>query len=78
MNTKTVWIIEPLEHGNGGCYGEEILIETTLEKALILNPYTAFNIRDHFVNFPIRICKSKNMNDMLYVWNINDCLWENV
>ena len=75
---KTVYIIEPLEHGNGGCYGQEILGKMPYREAVKINPYVKYDIYiSGYENFSIRICSTDDMNDVIKIWNIEDSYWEN-
>ncbi len=75
---KNVYIIEPLEHGNGGCHGFEVLECLPLEEALKTNPVEKYNINhySHPFGFWPRICQSENMNDCMYAWDYYDQRWE--
>jgi len=66
---KKVYIIEPLEHGNGGCYGSKVLSNLPLRNALKTDPMSMFDIYDYGITFYPRICTTENMNDCVYVWD---------
>lgn len=71
-----VYIIEPLEHGNGGCYGMKLLAIMPLEDALKINPMEEYEIYDYGITFYPRICLSDDGNDILYKWYEPDHTWE--
>ena len=74
---KKVYIIEPLEHGNGGCYGSNILDFVSLSNALKINPMKHYDLHDYWGrNFYPRICKTRDMNDEIYIWDEYDHKWE--
>ena len=76
--SKPVYIIQPLEHGGGGCYGQKILDTLSLEEALkISNPYIKYNRElPQFEHYYIRICYTQNMNDWIYMWNEDEGVWD--
>ena len=79
MNTDyDVFIMNPLEHGNGGCYGQTLLAIMPLSHALLINPVEEYNIWDEDVYYFPRICNSEDMNDKLYVWDNVDKLWQKI
>jgi hypothetical protein len=75
---KTYYLVEPLEHGNGGCHGDRVIAEGTLEYLLSTKPYADFSelrINDHPFGFHPRICLSKDMNDVMYIWSEWEYKW---
>lgn len=75
MNSD-VYIIRPLEHGNGGCYGMELLAIMPLTDALQIRPMEKYKIDDYGITHYPRICQSDDGNDVLFVWNNEEKLWE--
>jgi len=74
-----VFIMNPLEHGNGGCYGQQLLAIMPLYHALKVNPMEEYDIYDdgEMSYFP-RICFTDDMNDKLYIWDNLDKKWDKV
>jgi hypothetical protein len=71
-----VFIVNPLEHGNGGCYGSELLAIMPLNAALMVNPMEEYDIFDYGITYFPRICSTDNMNDVMYTWCDVDKKWE--
>ena len=71
-----VFLMHPLEHGNGGCYGQNLLAIMPLSDALEINPMEEYGIYDYGITFFPRICFSDDMNDVMYSWDDNDKKWE--
>lgn len=74
-----VYLIRPLDHGNGGWYGSKIVTHARLEQLLAENPYDAFNdiIGDYYEGeSPVRICLTANANDSIYIYNPEELKWE--
>jgi hypothetical protein len=71
----TVYIIEPICHGNGGWCGHEIWKELkTVEDALKENPFwePVFSpYSGHCINNP-RLCLTDDPNDAIYVFQMVD------
>ena len=71
-----VFVIKPLAHGNGGCYGEKVLMIDKLDKVLKINP-SLFGIRfnECDYDYEIRICKTQDMNDFIYIADHDYDIW---
>ena len=76
-NDDNVYVIKPLAHGNGGCYGEKVLMIDKLDKVLKIYP-NSFGIRfnECDYDYEIRICKTQNMNDYIYIADHNTNEWK--
>lgn len=69
-----VYVIDQIEHGNGGVWRTEILDRLPLEKALKKTPSDYGCGRKMFGFFPV-ICKGQDANDPLYTWDDMDERW---
>jgi len=69
-----VYVIDRIEHGNGGVARTEILERLPLEKALKKTPSDYGRGRKMFGFFPV-ICKGQDSNDPLYTWDDMDERW---
>lgn len=76
MMDYDVFIMQPLEHGNGGCYGQTLLAIMPLSHALKVNPMEEYDIYDYGITFYPRICETDDMNDVMYVWDDDDKTWD--
>lgn len=79
MKTKIYYLIEPREHGNGGCSGETLIDEGSLEYLLGKNPYNDYrdvSRANHPYEFHPRICFEKDMDKVVYYWDDWYSKWE--
>jgi hypothetical protein len=78
VNDKTVYIVEPLCHGNGGWCGTEIVAEhPSLEDALKSRPRVRLEYSPYggdVMNEP-RLSPTKNINDATHIFAYEDGLW---
>lgn len=79
FESSFVYLIQPLDHGNGGWYGSEIVTQARLETLLNCNPYEEYREiigpYDEYSS-PVRICLSANPNDSIYIYNPEEFKWE--
>lgn len=69
--SENVYLVMPLEHGNGGWYGSEVLAELPLDKLLSINPvetYLGGNYNPEFGS-QLRICATENPNNPMFLWD---------
>jgi hypothetical protein len=67
------YIIDRLEHGNGGLYGQKVLAEfNTLEEALANAPYTYGIYYKSWGYWPVITDDRKDINDYIYKWDGED------
>lgn len=79
VNDKTVYIVEPLCHGNGGWCGTEIVAEyPSLEDALKSRPRVRLEYSPYggdVMNEP-RLSHTKNINDATHIFAYEGGWWE--
>lgn len=68
----------PYEHGNGGCYGSEVLAHVSSEWILKQDPVALYLEGDYDPMFGsrLRLCWSKDPNDAVYLWDHEERRWE--
>ena len=69
---KTVYVVVPVEHGNGGWCGSRVLKTCQLRTALRVDPVKRFlygYFEPHWINTSVRICLDKNPNTPIYIWD---------
>ena len=77
-NKQMVYLIEPLEHGNGGLYGSDVIAKLELKEALKINPIEVYfdNFYEPEFGSFLKLCKNPNLNDVIYNFNHYDNVWE--
>jgi len=70
-----MYIIDRLEHGNGGVYGTEILDKLPLKEALKKTPYSYGRGYKMFGFYPV-ICRGKDHNRPSYIWDEDTEHWK--
>jgi hypothetical protein len=77
-NTTTVNLIMPLEHGNGGWYGQKVLASGRLEDFLKINPVLTYldGYYDPMFGSHLRLSYTTDANFPIYIWNHEDNRWE--
>jgi hypothetical protein len=73
--TNHVYLIMPLEHGNGGWYSYEVLDELPLDRLLAINPVETYldGYYEPMFGSQLRICKDKNPNNPIFLWDHEEC-----
>ncbi len=72
-----VFVIKPLAHGNGGCCGEKVLMIDKLDKVLKISPSSfGYRFNECGYDYELCICKTKNMNDYIYIADHEYDIWE--
>ena len=75
-NDDKVYVIKPLAHGNGGCYGQKVLMIDKLDKVLETRP-SSFGVKFYEeCSYELRICKTEDMNDYIYIADHEYDIWE--
>lgn len=79
MNEEKLYLIMPLEHGNGGWRGWETLAKVTPEWMLKRNPVEIYLEGDYEPEFGsyLRLCKTENPNDAAYLFDHEERIWLN-
>jgi hypothetical protein len=67
---SNVYLIMPLEHGNGGWYGYEVLAELPLNELLLIDPVLTYlnGYYNPMFGSQLRICRVKNPNHPMFLW----------
>lgn len=73
-----VYIIDRIEHGNGGVMGTTVLDHLPLAKALKKTPYDYDGCGNKMFGFYPVIARGKDANKPLYVWDDRDRKWVKV
>lgn len=69
-----MYIIDRLEHGNGGVYGTHVLASLPLKEALNKRPQD-YNISDKMFGFWPLICRNEDINNPSYYWSEERGSW---
>lgn len=72
-----MYIIDRIEHGNGGVCGTDILDSLSLVEALKKTPRDYEIYSKEWGFWPV-ICRGKNANKPSYYWNEESETWEKV
>lgn len=77
---RRVWITQPLVHGNGGWYGDQVLAGSMpLHKALAINPESRFDVYQDWGEYgrlgATRISIKPDSNKSIYYWNGEEKRW---
>lgn len=77
MKNKKLFLIQPLEHGNGGWHGYNVLSHVTEKWMLKRNPVKIYlnNYYNPMFGSQLRLCKSKDPNDCIYLFDHEDNTW---
>jgi len=71
---EIMYIIDRMEHGNGGVFGHRVLAQMPLEEALKKTPADFGVYRKCWGYWPI-ICTDKEGKNRKYIWNEDDGVW---
>lgn len=77
--TLPVFIVKPSAHGMGGWCGSSVVKQCTLKEALKFFPdmdNLSYSPYDGKVIDYERICKTKDPNSAIYIWNDDSYKWE--
>lgn len=81
VNTETrkLYLVMPLEHGNGGWHGSETLAHASVEWMLKRNPVETYLEGDYDPEYGsyLRLCKTEDPNSAVYLFDHEKNVWLN-
>ena len=77
MQSKSLYLIQPLEHGNGGCYGIDVLAYDSPENFMSCHPVEKYlnGFYEPEFGHKLRLCSTKDMNDVVYFYDHEEWKW---